>query len=105
MHKYQEMVLLMAAMSPTMAAVQPAPAAQDEACPMQFKIQCPAFEEKSSQQVLGVEAKFQKYTLSDVSSKDTDILWFWEVRLFPLNDAMTQLLNRQIKKSTPLFSR
>ena len=36
-----------------------------------------------------VETEFQKYAMGEVSSKDTDILWFWEVRSFQLDGAMT----------------
>jgi len=31
-----------------------------------------------------VETEFQKYTSGEVSSEETDILWFWEVRSFHL---------------------
>lgn len=42
-----------------------------------------------SPQELSVESEFRKYTSGEVTSEETDILWFWEVYFFSLNDAMT----------------
>ena len=87
------------------APVRPSPVARGKTCPTRFRVEDSAFEKKkSSSQVLGVDAEFRKYTLSDVSSDDTDILWFWEVRCFSSNGTMTHLLNRPIRKSFPLCS-
>ena len=84
MRKYYEQTSLTAARAPSKAPVQPAPVAQDKVCPMRFRVEHSAFKKKSLLRVLGVDAEFRKYTLSEVSFSDldTDILWFWEVRLF-----------------------
>lgn len=78
MRKYHGQTLTAATAPP----VQPAPVAQDKVRPTRFRVEHSAFEKKSSSRVLGVDAEFRKYTLSEVSSSGTDILWFWEVRLF-----------------------
>ena len=105
MHKYHSRTSLTAATAPSKAPVRHAPVAGDKVRPTRFRVEHSVFEKKSSSRVLGVDTEFRKYTLSEVSRDDTDILWFWEVRLFPSNDTMTQLLNRPIRKSSPLCSR
>ena len=84
MHEYHEQTSSTAARAPSKAPVRPAPVAQDKVCPTWFRVEHSAFEKKSLSRVLGIDAEFRKYTLSEVSSSDsdTDILWFWEVRLF-----------------------
>ena len=108
MRKYHDQASSTAATAPSKAPVQPRPVAQDNVCPTRFRVEHAAFKKKSVSRVLGVDAEFRKYTLSEVSSDDTDILWFWEVRLFwvlSVKYTMTQLLNRPIRKSSPLYSR
>jgi len=108
MCKYHDQASLMAAMAPSKAPVQPHPVAQDNVRPTRFRVEHAAFKKKSMLRVLGVDAEFHKYTLSEVSSDDTNILWFWEVRPFwvlSIKYTMTQLLNRPIRKSSPLYSR
>ena len=51
--------------------------------PTRFKIERPALHEMSpSPQESTVETEFRKYTSGEVSSKETDVLGFWEVRPF-----------------------
>ena len=95
------------AMAPSKAPVQPTPVAQDKVRPTRYGVQHSALKKESMSRVLGVDAEYRKYTLSEVSS-DTDILWFWEVRLFlvlSVEHTMTPSLNRPIRKSSPLCSR
>jgi hypothetical protein len=108
MREYHDQTSLTTTMAPSNAPVQPAPVAQDKVRPTRFRVEHPTFEKKSLSRALGVDAEFRKYALSEVSSSDTDILWFWEVRLFrvlSVKHTMTQLLNRPIRKSSPLCSR
>src|SRR6266581_2241626 len=94
----------MATMAVPEAPVQPTPVAGAKSCPTRFRIEHSAFEKKSSPQLLGIDAEFYKYT-SSMTSSDTDILLFWEVRLILLNGTITHLLNRLIRKSFPLYLR
>lgn len=51
--------------------------------PTRFKIGHPALHETSpSPQESSVETEFRKYTSGEVSSEETDMLGFWEVRPF-----------------------
>jgi len=96
------------AMAPSMAPVQPAPVTRDKARPTRYEIKPSALKKKSVSRVLGIDAEYCKYTLSDVSVEGTDILSFWEVRLLwvlSVKYTMTPSLNRPIRKSSPLCSR
>jgi hypothetical protein len=57
-----------------------APGARVKPCPMRFKVKCSVYEKEPSQSFT-VEAEYWKYVSGDNSSKETDILRFWEVRL------------------------
>jgi hypothetical protein len=59
---------------------KPTPGARVKLHPMWFKVECSVYKKEPSQSFT-VEAKYQKYVSGDNSSKETDILWFWEVRL------------------------
>src|SRR6266581_8069099 len=86
------------------APVQPALVARAKSHPTWFRIEHSTFEKKSLPRSLGIDAEFCKYT-SSITSSDTDILLFWEVRLILSNGTMTHLLNRLIRKSFPLYLR
>jgi hypothetical protein len=47
--------------------------------PTWFKVERSIYDKRSTPQVSTVKAEFQKYISSDISSKETDILQFWEV--------------------------
>jgi hypothetical protein len=67
------------------APVQPpiARAKSSSVRPTWFKIEHPALHEMSPlPQESGVETEFRKYASGEVSSKETDMLAFWEVRPF-----------------------
>ncbi len=70
--------------------VQPAPTARESIRPTRFHMpQSTLHETMPSSTETSVESEYRKYASSEVSSEGTDILLFWEVRLFQLNDAMT----------------
>jgi len=48
---------------------------------MRFKVQNSIYEKKASPQVSTVESEFRKYVLGLLSSEETNILQFWEVRI------------------------
>jgi len=63
------------------APVQPPPIAGGKSHPTQFRME---YKTSPLSQESSVETEFQKYTSGEVSSEETDILWFWEVRSFCL---------------------
>jgi len=63
------------------APVQPPPIAGGKSCPTQFRME---YKTLPSSQESSVKTEFRKYTSGEVSSEETDILWFWEVRFFCL---------------------
>jgi hypothetical protein len=63
---------------------EPAPSTRVKSCPTRFKVECSVYKKRPSH-LFTVEAKYRKYVSADISSEETDILWFWEVRLiFPM---------------------
>src|SRR6266850_4754555 len=99
MHKYHSRMSLdtVAAVSTTL--VQPAPAAEENSHPTRFKRGNSVHTNNPLPQEFSVKAEYRKYASGEVSSAATNILWFWEVRSFQLNDAMAHLLNRRIRMS------
>jgi len=63
------------------APVQPPPITGGKLRPTWFRME---YKTLPSSQESSVETEFQKYTSGEVSSEETDILWFWEVRSFHL---------------------
>jgi hypothetical protein len=72
--------------------VHPVPRPGGKAPPTRFKVERSAYESKSSLQEFTVEAEYRKYASGDLSSNQTDILKFWEVRFMLLDDATTHTL-------------
>ena len=64
----------------TDSPVRPAPGSVGEPAPTRFKIQDSVSNKKSTRNALTTEAEFQKYVSGPISSEETDILWFWEVK-------------------------
>jgi len=70
--------------------VQPTPTARESIRLMWFHMpQSTLHETMPLSTQISIESEYQKYASGEVSSEGTDILLFWEVRLFQLNDAMT----------------
>ena len=67
-----------AAMANTPA--QPAPVSWAKPAPTRFKVQDSVYNKKSTPGEFSVEAEFQKYIAGSISSEETSILQFWEVR-------------------------
>ena len=99
MHEYHSWMSLDTAAVVSTTLVQPAPAAEENSCPTQFKCGTSVHTNNPSPEEFSVEAEYRKYASGEVSSAVTDILWFWEVRSFQLNDAMAHSLNRRIRMS------
>ena len=74
-------MLVSAATVASDAPVQPPPIAGGKLRPTRFRME---YKTLPSSQESSVETEFQKYTSGEVSSEETDILWFWEVRSFHL---------------------
>ena len=64
---------------------QPASVAGARPHPTRFRVEQPTLTKKPSPQALSVEVEYRRYISSGTSSPDTDVLWFWEVRLFLSN--------------------
>jgi hypothetical protein len=75
------------------AHVQPAPVTGRSLCPTQFN-HSHSVPHKSGPlpEELSVKAEYWKYTSGEVSSKDTDILWFWEVGPFSFKQCYDPLV-------------
>ena len=101
MHKYHGQISVGAATMVSHAPVQPPPITQGNLCPTWFKMKPVPYKTLPSPlpQGFSVETKFWKYTSGEVSSMETDILQFWEVRSFQLNGTVTQSSNRPIIRS------
>ena len=66
--------------------VQPTPPARGKPLPTRFKIDRSIYQKKAVPQEFTVDAEYRKYALGEISSEETDILRFWEVRsLFTIN--------------------
>jgi hypothetical protein len=79
--------------------VQPPPTKSYNPRPTRFNVELPA---SPPPQASSIEAEFRRYTSGEVSSKETDMLGFWEVRVretFQLNGVITQSLHRLIRMS------
>ena len=59
--------------------VKPTPVATSKLLPTRFRVEHSVYEKKSSCWVT-VEAEYQKYVAGYISSEDTNIVQFWEVR-------------------------
>ena len=59
----------------------PAPGARVKPLPTRFKVERSVYEKRTPDSFT-VDAEYRKYTSGENSSEGTDILWFWEVRLF-----------------------
>ena len=71
-------------------AIQPTPTTKGKSCQTRFKVKQPTlYETRPSLQESSVETEFMKCTVGGVSSWETDILWFWEVRFFMLSGTTT----------------
>ena len=93
MHQYRRLSPVDAAsesMAPNISrVVEPAPATRERLRPTRFNIGRSDLDETTPlPQETTVEKEYQKY-IGGLSSAGTDILRFWEVRSFWLNDAMT----------------
>jgi hypothetical protein len=53
-----------------------------ELAPTRFKVQDSVYKKKSTRNAFSVDIEFQKYISGSISSEETNILWFWEVRSF-----------------------
>ena len=86
-------------------SVQPAPVSRVKPAQTQFKVQDPVYNQKSTNNKFSVEVKFQKYILDSTSSKETNILQFWEVRYnWMAFSATTHSLKRLIRPNSQCFS-
>jgi hypothetical protein len=59
---------------------RPAPVSGLKQVPTQFKVQDSVYSKKSTHNEFSVDAEFQKYISGSISSEETSILRFWEVR-------------------------
>ena len=59
----------------------PAPGARVKPLPTRFKVERSVYEKRTPDSFT-IDAEYRKYTSGENSSEGTDILWFWEVRLF-----------------------
>lgn len=64
----------------TGSPVQPAPIAIVRPASTRFKVQDSVYKKKLTHNPCSVEAEFRMYVSSSISSVQTDILRFWEVR-------------------------
>src|SRR6266853_4587954 len=79
------------------AQLVPVAVAKGQPCSTQFKVENSIYEKKVSPQVSTIETEFRKYVSSLLSSEETSILQFWEVRFLCLNSTMvTHSWNRLI---------
>jgi hypothetical protein len=73
--------------------VQPtraAPTGRETLRPTRFNVPQPTLHGTTpSPQASSVESEYRKYTSGEVSPEATEILWFWEVRFFYLNNINT----------------
>ena len=66
--------------------VQPTPPARGKPLPTWFKIDHSVYQKEAMPQEFTVDAEYRKYALGEISSEETNILRFWEVRsLFTIN--------------------
>jgi len=92
-------------MTDPLPPTQPAPVSGIKPAPTRFKVQDSVYNKKSTHREFSVESEFQKYTLGSISSEETSILRFWEVRYdWMVFDAMTHSLNRLIRRNSRRFS-
>ena len=77
-------------------STQPVPVASGQPSSTQFKVQNSIYKKKASPQVSTVESEFRKYVSGPLSSEETNILQFWEVRILWLTSIMTHSQNRPI---------
>jgi hypothetical protein len=59
---------------------RPAPVSGVKPAPTRFKVQDSVYNKKSTHNEFSVEVEFQKYISGSMSSEETSILRFWEVR-------------------------
>jgi len=90
-------MLLATATAGPEAPDQPAPIARWNKHLTWYRVKHSMFKKKLSLQLFSVDAKYHKYTSSELADSDIDIMWFWEVRFFLLNSTLTHLLNRPIR--------
>src|SRR5258707_11462710 len=67
-------------MTDPLPSAQPAPVSGIKPAPTRFKVQDSIYNKKSTHCEFSVEYEFQKYTSGSISSEETSILRFWEVR-------------------------
>jgi len=65
---------------------------EGRAPPTRFKVQRSAYANKSSLQEFTVDAEFRKYASGDLTSHQSSMLKFWEVRLMFLDGTATHTL-------------
>ena len=107
MRWYHNQKLSMSEVSTTdpLPLAQPALVSGIKPAPTWFKVQDSIYNKKSTHREFSVESEFQKYTLGSISSEETSILRFWEVRYdWMVFDAMTHSLNRLIRQNSQCFS-
>jgi len=81
MRHYCSGILLATGNTALAPSAQPVPVASGQPSSMRFKVQNSIYEKKASPQVSTVESEFRKYVLGLLSSEETNILQFWEVRI------------------------
>jgi len=79
MGQYHNQKLSTSKTTTTDSPAQPTLVSVVKSTPMRFKIQDSVYNQKSTWNTSIVEAEFQKYALDLISSKGTDIIWFWKV--------------------------
>jgi hypothetical protein len=64
----------------TASPVRPAPSSVVKRAPTRFKVQDSVYKKRSTHNMPSVDAEFQKYVSDLISSEETDILSFWQVK-------------------------
>jgi hypothetical protein len=82
MHQYRNQKLSMSKATITDSPVQDDLVPAVELAPTRFKVQDSVYKKKSTHNAFSVDVEFQKYILGSISSEETNILRFWEVRSF-----------------------
>ena len=89
MHQYHNQKSSTSKVATTHSPAQPALVSKAKPTPTQFKVQDSVYNKKSTHNESSVEAKFQKYASGSISSEETSILQFWEVRYGMVFDTTT----------------
>lgn len=79
MHQYRDKKSSMSKVATPDPPPLPAPVSGLKPVPTRFKVQDSVYNKKSTQE-FSVDAEFQKYISGSISSEQTSILRFWEVR-------------------------